>query len=59
MQFESCNISTFHIYENVQNKICNLQIRNEQFTDQRERAKKHSLIGTELSINDNTRSPKT
>ena len=33
----SCNVSTVHISENVQSKIYNLQIRFEQFTDQKKK----------------------
>ena len=38
----SCNISTVHISENVQNKICNLQIRLEQFTDETKKTKQNT-----------------
>ena len=41
---------------NVQNKIHNLQIRLEQFTDQT-KAKKYQLVGIALSMNDNTQNP--
>ena len=35
----SCNISTVHVSENVQNKIYNLQIRLEQFTHHTKKGK--------------------
>ena len=38
-----------YIFENVQDKIYNLKIRLEQFTDQTKKAKKYWLIGIELS----------
>ena len=52
-------LSTVHISQNVQNKIQNLQIRLEQFTDLTKKAKKYQLIGIGLSIHDNTKSPQT
>ena len=45
----SCNISTDHISENVQNKIYNFKIRFKKFTHQTKKAKKYWLAGTELS----------
>ena len=41
------------------NKIHNLQIKIEQFTDQTKKAKKYQLVGISLSIHDNTKSPQT
>ena len=52
-------LSTVHISQNVQNKIQNLQIRLEQFTDLTKKAKKYQVIGIGLSIHDNTKSPQT
>ena len=52
-------LSTVHISQNVQNKIQNLQIRLEQFTDLTKKAKKYQLIGIGLSIHYNTKSPQT
>ena len=42
-------LSTACISQNVQNKIYNLQIRLEQFTDQTKKAKKFKLVGLALS----------
>ena len=44
-----CNISTDHMSENVQNKICNFEIRLEQFTNQTKKAKKYCFAGIQLS----------
>ena len=52
-------LSSVRISQNVQNKIQNLQIRCEKFTDQTERAQKYQFVGIEISINDNTKSPQT
>ena len=52
-------LSTDHISQNIQNKIHNLQIRLEEFTEQTKKAKKYQLIGIALSINGNTKSPQT
>ena len=52
-------LSSVRISQNVQNKIQNLQIRFEKFTDQTERAQKYQFVGIEISINDNTKSPQT
>ena len=53
-------LSTVQISQNVRNKIYNLQIRLEQFTDLTKTAKKYQSVGIILFINDNTkRSPQT
>ena len=52
-------LSTIHISRNVLNKIHNLQIRLEQFTDLTKKATKYQLVGIALSTNDNTKSPQT
>ena len=45
-QYEtSCNINTAHIPENIQNKIYNLQVILEQFTDQK---KIYRLVGIDF-----------
>ena len=45
------NTSSAHIFENVQNNMCNLQIRLVQFTDHMKK-----IARTKLSINKNTES---
>ena len=40
---------------NVRNKIYNLQIKLEKFTDQTKKAKKYQLVRIALSVNDNTK----
>ena len=37
----SCNISTYHISENIKNKIYNFKVRREQFADKTKKAKKY------------------
>ena len=52
-------LSTIHISRNVLNKIHNLQIRLEQFTDLTKKVTKYQLVGIALSINGSTKSPQT
>ena len=44
------NVNTLHISEHLQNKILNLPIRLEQFTDNKKPAKKELVIGIELYL---------
>ena len=43
--------------EHVQSKLYNLHIKLEQFSEKTKKFKKLHLVGIELSINDNTKSP--
>ena len=52
-------LSTVQISRNVKNKIHNLQIRLEQFTEEIKRAKKYQPVEIALSMKGNTKSSQT